>query len=332
LVDVDQPDRSKLLTFISRKPEKPNLVTERVRQQEFEAFQAWIRAAAKDPKLAAARTADTSLGPDLPIEVVRHARRDRILASFIESIWSEVGRCAACHSPDRNQKQVAEHGEQVSWIKLGDPAATLAYMLEAGLIDLDEPDQSLLLLKPTNQVEHGGGQKMLVGDRTYKQFRRFFEDYAATAQGAYRTADELPPLADEVSQVVDVWFKLEEVPERFDKMLLAVDLYRWDDSRGTWSRDRWATADRAVFGQGRLWQQHISLTAPRDAQRAQDLAGQQTLPPGKYLIKIYVDQKDRLRNEYPAELGPEELVGQIEVSSRWPSGYGSMTVARYPQQ
>jgi mono/diheme cytochrome c family protein len=62
------------------------------------------------------------IGPTISNEVIRHARRDRVLASFIDNIWTEVGRCAACHSPDRNQKQVKEHGDQVSWIKLNDPA------------------------------------------------------------------------------------------------------------------------------------------------------------------------------------------------------------------
>jgi hypothetical protein len=26
-----------------------------------------------------------------------------------DNVWSEVGRCAACHSPDRNQKQVEKN-------------------------------------------------------------------------------------------------------------------------------------------------------------------------------------------------------------------------------
>jgi hypothetical protein len=115
-----------------------------------------------------------------------------VLASFIDNIWTEVGRCAACHSPDRNQKQVQEHGEQVSWIKLNDPQATLDYMLEADLVNTKEPEKSLLLLKPTMQVDHGGGQKAVVGDKTYKQFRRFIDDYVASVNGKYPSAEDLP--------------------------------------------------------------------------------------------------------------------------------------------
>ena len=199
LIDVKKPNNSKILKFIGRASKKPSIVSAKVRKQELEAFRAWIHAAVKDPSLAKTKGDGKLLGPSIPDEVIRHARTDRVLASFIDNVWTEIGRCAACHSPDRNQKQVAKHGEQVSWITLGDPQATLDYMLEADLIDADTPEKSLILLKPTMQVKHGGGQKMVVGDRTYKQFHRFAEDYAATIGGKYKSADELPEAGEEVS-------------------------------------------------------------------------------------------------------------------------------------
>ena len=70
----------------------------------------------------------------------------------------------------------------------------------------------MLLLKPTLQAEHGGGQKMVIGDRSYKQFRRFIDDYAATVNGKYRTAAELPQPGDEAAAVTDIWLKIEGVP------------------------------------------------------------------------------------------------------------------------
>lgn len=327
MIDRQNPDDSKILRFIDRRPEKPSLVTERVRQQEYEAFRAWIHAAVSDPELVAAQEGSRSIGPQLPEAVIRHARRDHVLASFIENIWTEVGRCAACHSPDRNQKQVREHGQQVSWIKLRDPAATLAYMVEAGLVDPVNPDASLLLLKPTMQVDHGGGRKMVVGDRTYKQFRRFIDDYAATRQGKYKTAGELPEPSNEVSVVTDIWLKITGVPARYDKMLLQADLYRWTDSG--WSDYRVATSDRPVFGPKNLWQHSLSLTAPRGSDWAEEIRSKQ-LPPGRYLAKLYVDATGRLQKDYTAELGPDEFVGQVEFQSRLPAGYGRMTVVRFP--
>jgi hypothetical protein len=252
-----------------------------------------------------------------------------VLASFIDNIWSEIGRCAHCHSPDRNQEKVKEHGEQVSWIKLNDPEATMRYMLEAGLIDAGSPEESLLLLKPTMQVKHGGGQKVVVGDRTYKQFRRFIDDYAATVAGTYKSADELPQESQEVSVISEVWFKITDVPARFDKMLLQVDLYRWQD--GEWSKERCATADRLVFGPGKLWQQTWSLTAPRGSSRVAEITQNPTLPSGRYLAKIYLDEKGRLQSDFRAEMGDGEFVGQVEVESRWPAGYDEMTAVSFPR-
>ncbi|MCA9030425.1 MAG: hypothetical protein KDA66_06420 [Planctomycetaceae bacterium] len=327
LIDVEKPDDSKLLQFISRTPAKPNLVTEKVRRLEYEAFRAWIQAAVSDPKVLNSSAKAEPIGPQIPDEVIRHARQDRVLASFMENIWTEVGRCAACHSPDKKQKQVKEHGEQVSWIKLNDPAATLAYMVEHGIIDPKEPEGSLLLTKPTMQVDHGGGQKMVVGDRSYKQFRRFIDDYAAVVAGKYKSTDELPQVASEVSVVTDIWLKIEGVPESFDKMLLQADLYRQTDSG--WSQFRVATSDRPVFGKGRFWQHSLSLTAPRDSKWANEITAQR-LPPGRYLIKLYVDRTGKLQRDFTTELDEKDFVGQVEVDSRWPAGYGKTTVVQFP--
>jgi mono/diheme cytochrome c family protein len=330
LIDTQRPEKSKLLAFVRRKPEKPTLSTEKLRQAEYDALLAWLQAAVVDPELAAAKTKDASLGSSLPPEVVRHLRRDRVLTSFVDNVWSEVGRCAACHSPDRNGKQVKEHGEHISWIRLGDPQATLDHLREHELINISAPEKSLILLKPLNQVKHGGGQKMLVGDRTYKQFRAFLDDYAASLAGKYQSPAELPQSRAEVSQVTDIWFKLEGVPKEYDKLLLQVDLYRWDEQAQAWSSAPWANGDRAVFGGGQLWQQHLSVTAPRDSERAKLLAANPFLPAGKYRAKIYLDRQKKLERDFRAELSDEELVGAVEFDSRWPSGYGKMTIVRFP--
>lgn len=326
LIDVEKPEDSKLLTFIGRQPEKPSLITQKVRDEEYAAFRAWIIAAVANPQLIAAKS-ETPIGPEVPLEVVRHARRDRVMASFLENVWSEVGRCAACHSPDRNQKQVKEHGEQVSWIKLRDPQATLDHMVEAGLVNAEDPEQSLLLMKPTLQVEHVGGQKMVVGDRSYKQFRRFIDDYAATVHGEYKSAEELPEPSPEVSLVTEIWLKIDGVPSEFDKLLLQVDLHRQTDSG--WSAERVATSDRPVFGPKNLWQHSLSLTAQRGTLWAKEIAAQK-LPPGRYLARIYVDRTGKLAKDYTATLGQEDLVGEVEFDSRWPAGYGKLTKIQYP--
>lgn len=185
----------------------------------------------------------------------------------------------------------------------------------------------MLLTKPTMQVEHGGGQKMVVGDRTYKQFRRIIDDYASVVNGKYSATDDLPKENDEVSLVTDIWFKLADVPAKYDQMLLQADLYRWTDDG--WSEHRVASSDRLVFGKGKLWQHSLSLTAPREAKWADEMKSKR-LPGGRYLVKLYIDQTGKLEKDFRAELGEEEFSGQVEVESQWPVGYGRMTVVKFP--
>lgn len=331
LIELQKPQESKLLTFIRRQPQKPTLVSSKIREEELAAFTAWIEAAVTDPSYRDAKSKPVAIGPRVPVEVVRHGRHDQVLAAFVEHVWSESLRCAACHSPRLNTEQVKKHGERVSWIVPEDPEATLQKIIDQGLIDLDKPAQSLILQKPTMQVEHGGGQKMLIGDRTYQQFLAFIEDYAASTKGEYRTTKDLPTPLAEVGRATEIWFKLTDVPEAFDKQLLRVDLYRGDASQpGGYSKVRWATGDRAVFGKGRLWQQHLTLTAPRDTQLAKDLIAKPTLPPGKYRVVVLVDRTGRLEKNPQGTLTEADRVATFEIESKWPSGYGAMTAAKLP--
>ena len=52
------------------------------------------------------------------------------------------------------------------------------------------------------------------------------------------------------------------------------------------------------------------------------------LPAGRYLVKLYIDQTGNLQKDFRAELGEDEFVGQIEVESQWPTGYGRMTAVK----
>lgn len=326
LIDTTDPDKSKILEFIRREPERPSLISKEIRQQELEGFREWIRVAVNDPQLAEVK-ATVTVGPQLPVEVIRHARSDRVLSSFMENVWSEVGRCASCHSPDRNEKQVREHGERVSWIKLNDPEGTMKHMLEAGLMDIDAPAESLLLKKPLMQVTHGGGQKMVIGDRTYQQFRKFIDDYAAVIAGTYKTRTDLPPLPDEISEVSEIWLKIVDIPAKYDKMLLQADLYRWEGE--SWSEKRVATSDRPIFGPMKLWQHSLSLIAVRGSEDAKTLNARR-LRPGRYLVRISIDMDSQLAKDPRSSLGPDDVVGEVEIDSRWVPGYGQMTIVQFP--
>src|SRR4029079_16831370 len=134
---------------------------------EYEAFAEWIKACAADPKLTALPKLAVAeqAAPKRPAEVIRHARKDALLESFENNIWSMRFRCMSCHieGTPENDKLRRENGDQVAWIKKEGAAATMNYLISTKLIDVKKPENSLLLLKPLKAVDHGGGKKFVQG-------------------------------------------------------------------------------------------------------------------------------------------------------------------------
>jgi len=327
LINTAHPDDSKILEFISRRPDKPGLIGDAVRQEEFTAFRAWIHAAVKDPKVLALKPAATAAGPQLSAEVIRHARTDRVFASFLENVWVELNRCASCHSPEKNQRQVEKHGEQMSWIKPGDPLGTLQLILDGDLLNFDRPERSMLITKPTLEKEHKGGQKMLKGDRAYLQFLEFAKDYAGIGSGAYAKGTPLPAPTEMVGRPIQTALRITGIPERYAKLPLQADIYAWTDSG--WSKDRAATAAWNVMPKNNMWQFVLTRLVPRSIAKQ---PGAFQLKPGKYLVKIYIDEHEKLKREPLAGLGAEEFIGQVEVESQWKTGPPNLnaTVISFP--
>ncbi len=341
LVDLDKPEQSKILGLIQmgkRDTPAAALIHESTRKAEYEAFAEWIKASALDPRLRdAPKLADTDRGgPERPVEVIRHTRKDRLLESFTQNIWAMRFRCMTCHvegSPD-NEKHKKEHGPQVAWMKAAGPEATMRYLVEeTDLIDTDNPEQSLLLLKPLNEVKHGGGKKFLAGDLGYKAFRTWIEDYAAIANDKYTRAEDLPKPNTKLDQFgSEIWFKLENTPPEWGDKLLLVRLFAWDEQKKSWEDEPIATSDRGVWGKGRVWQHNLVLLAPRGSKLAGAWQrGSQSLPSGRYLVKVYVDSKDTLAKQWNAAMDESDFVGQTDFTSRWPAGYGQMTTVNAGQ-
>ncbi len=318
LIDLKKPDDSKILEFINRKPEKENPLMAKVRAQESAAFLAWIRAAVKDPELLKAKT-NLRVGTELPVEVIRHARKDRVLGLFVDNVWSEIGRCVSCHSPEKNERLIKKHGPQMSWIRPHDPAGTLEQAVQQGIIDLKHPEESQIVTKPAGLEEHGGGPKFALGSRTDKNFRRFLIDYAAVVNSRYKTKADLPPTDSEVRAVTGQHLRITGIPERFHRKLLRVDIYRWEGK--AWSKSRWATADNPIAGKRQLWQSYVLATAPRDSERATKLKKTPQLPGERYLVKIYIDQNDKTKKDRDYELSEAEFWGQVEIHGPWKPGY-----------
>jgi len=324
MIDLAKPADSKILRLIGMGDNQgAALVSAKVRKIELEAFTEWIKASCADPKLRdAPKLAASELAqPKRPDEVIRHDRLDAVLASFEKNVWSQRFRCTGCHAAEgaENAKLVKENGEEMTWIRREGPEATMKYLLSSKLILPKAPDKSLLLLKPLNVVKHGGGQKMLTGDLTYKAFRSWIEDYAKVIGDSYAKASDLPKeTAAPAAFGSEIWLKLTNTPASWGDRLLQVTVYAWDEKKKAWGTDPVANSDRKVFGKGRLWQHSLALLAPAGSPRA-------SLPAGKYLIRIHVDFQGRLERDWKAQMGKSELAGELEVESSWPGGYGSMT-------
>jgi hypothetical protein len=336
LVDLKKPENSKILRLINmNEADKSgaNLIHEKTRKAEYEAFAEWIKSCANDPKLRDAPKLDAKdlAKPEKPVEVIRQARKDHVLESFEQNVWAMRFRCMSCHieGSAENEKLKKEHGPRVSWIKKGGAEATMNYLLnETKLIDTTNPEKSLLLLKPLGEVKHGGGKKFLPGDLGYQGFRAWIEDYVAIKNGTYAKADDLPKPTTKLARFgSDVWLKLSETPPEWADKLLQVSVYAWDNTKKAWATEPIAQSDRGVWGKGKLWQHNLTLLAAKDSDLAKKWKQEKPmLPPGKYLVKVYVDTGDRLAKDWKATLGDDDYTGQLEFQARWAEGYGDMTV------
>jgi hypothetical protein len=337
LIDLDRPEASKILRLIDMggKDTTTTRPFEKKRQAEHDAFAAWIRACGTDrslrelPPLAGRELA----APPRPVEVIRHARKDRLLESFERNIWAMRFRCMGCHNEGTPQcdKLVKEHGPRVAWMKKAGAEATMSYLLgRPTLVNVKEPAKSLLMRKPLNEVKHEGGQKFLPGDQGYKAYRTWIDDYARLKNDGYKTAAELPASGAGLKRFgTNHWLKLTDTPPAWGDKLLQVNLFAWDPAKEAWEPTPIATSDRGVWGKGRLWQNNLLLLAPAGSKRANAWSkGTSSLPPGRYLVKVYVDAEGKVAKDWKASLTEADYVGQAEVRSNWPSGYGNMTTLK----
>ncbi len=92
LIDLDHPEKSKILNLIAmgREAKKATDIQKANREAEYEAFKSWIVASCADNSLrSAAKLKPAALAkPAKPDAVIRHARTDRVLESFENSIWA----------------------------------------------------------------------------------------------------------------------------------------------------------------------------------------------------------------------------------------------------
>ena len=177
------------------------------------------------------------------------------------------------------------------------------------LINVEQPAKSLLVLKPlakvpdkdengqfekpsyAEPVSHMGGRKMFVDDQTYKSFLAWIQDYARVVGDQYASPGDLP---------LDNWhptkqvLRLSDAPESWPTLTgVQLFVHAWNGDKAAWE------PEPIAFTQGPVTPRHmvngtLFLIALRKATRAKLDLRRPSLPPGKYLVKAYVDSQHRL--------------------------------------
>jgi len=311
-IDVSHPEKSKLLALVNRQADDSKELIRAVREQERTALTEWLVAAVAQPELLSHKS-DTKVGLELDETLIRHLRSDQVLSRFNDNIWSEMGRCINCHPPEKNERLVKEHGEQMSWIVPHDPEATLIYLRENGLIDFDNPAQSELRTKPAGLIKHGGGPKFAVGSASDKRFLSFLIDFAKVVEGKYKSSKELPTPISERTQPTEYFLRLTNLPDDWSEKLLRVDLYTKSEDGSR--QIRVATADGPVNGKQHQWQSPLWTVQSGKETPIDSLAN------GNYVAKISVDHRHRMSTDPQADFLETDQSAHASVSGPWQLGW-----------
>ena len=372
LINLDHPEKSKILTLIrmgNKDLDKgARLIHEKTRKAEYAAFAAWIKACCSDPQLRNLPKLDSGeqAKPSRANPVIRHARKSRVVDSFVRNIWSQKMRCFPCHTPHeidpsnpkhkvaiKKQKEFKQkYGERMEIFR-ETPEATLDYLIKASrkpsqnaypLINLKEPRNSLLVLKPTaklpkrgpdkqfeqpsssDPVTHMGGLKMHRDDQSYKSFIAWIQDYANVVGDRYTRVEQLP---------ADNWYPTNLVLKVFGTPKswsagtpVQLFVHAWDQQQGTWKEDPLAFTQGTVTPRGRVMGALFLLPAKNAAGRLSAANLKTVTPrPGRFLIKAYLDAQHRLDKDPAVLLGEEDFASQAVIQvEQWREGFRFGTV------
>jgi hypothetical protein len=198
LVDGDNVEQSLVLSWIARAHPDSELITEEVIQAELDGFTAFLNQLSScsvtscDVKTCgtAATGGDRCGREDEPPAVTpSHATPDcdpvTVETAFRDNVYAWRGRCFPCHHSDQTLADAAAP----RWLSVegtcdAGSVQTLRTVLDAGYLDAENPEESLLLRKPlaiqAGGLEHGGGEKF--HDKTdfaYQSFLSFIEYWSS---------------------------------------------------------------------------------------------------------------------------------------------------------
>lgn len=328
MIDQNHPGESKILQFIQREPDGDSTfptIHQETRQNEFNAFREWIIASCNDETLRNLPPieSDQLAKPQVSDDIIRHARLDGVLDSFTRNIWSLRFRCSGCHMSDgyNFEKLSAKHGEQMEWLKVEGPAATMRYLMSSYLIDTNHPEDSLLLLKPLNEVEHGGGLKMAKGDTDYMAFLNWIQDYSVIVNNGYYEPDELPERTNLTGS--EIWLRIENLPDEWLNRSGLITIHamngagKYNDKFDAVTSFNVRKNKRfGVFAQGFLMIDSKKNDQPQ-------------LPEQEYELRIYNDESTRNTTDFMQVLNQSTFVTKTTIQTAWIKGWKQSAVLQF---
>jgi hypothetical protein len=198
LVDGDNVEQSLVLSWIARAHPDSELITEEVIQNELDGFTAFLKqlsscsVASCDVTTCgtAATGGDRCVREDEPPAVTpSHETPDcnpiTIETAFRDNVYAWRGRCFPCHHSDQTLADAAAP----RWLSVegtcdAGSVQTLRTVIDAGYLNSENPEESLLLRKPlaivAGGLEHGGGEKFHdQTDFAYQSFLSFIEYWSS---------------------------------------------------------------------------------------------------------------------------------------------------------
>jgi hypothetical protein len=292
---------------------------DQVRSSELKAIGDWIRASVRDPGLL-----DTPLPElkDLKLDesLIRHARKDRVLNRFVDTVWSQFERCANCHSPDRNAKQVEKNGERMSWIVPNSPGDTLQLLEDRDLINFNKPSESTLRTKSLGRDDHGGGIKFPVDGKTDREWVGFLEDYAAIKKERYANASDIPKNASIRTWRTGHHLRIKDLRNLSSGQYCVVVLYAVN-ADGEVDKNAVAISEGRVSKDGTSWGSSLMLLEPsRMRHTGASVAWSELLPDGKVELQWLVVEDSTTSIE---EILAMKSVARFDIDSLWEPGHSS---------
>lgn len=380
LIDIENPLESKILNLINMgeldPDSKARRIHEKLREAEYEAFAAWIVACCSDEAIRELPAKDapekSSIGPKVPDSVIAFTRKSRLIDSFTRNVWSQRMRCFPCHTPnelDSNNPQhkkpiqrhadfVEKYGQRMNIFRKS-PEATLEQLVVASrkqhgddypMLNLAEPKNSLILLKPTARlparvskgvfkepsasgvVSHMGGIKMHVNDPSYKAIYAWISDYANSADGKYQSVEDLPQ---------DDWYpsqhvvRVKGIPADWDTLgVVQIFAYPRTADGNSWQEQPVAFTQSLVTPRkivnGSLFVLGDSSRPDVNASASWN-AGEATLANGNYLIRAFYDRSKVIAETPTAMLNlpaysEDCAIAEATVTAEWKSGFKNALV------